>query len=672
MMNKYINLIILLILIFSACQKSHIFLIVEEDNIVTKNTDIGDVGELRQVIKDAQNNNTIGFALNIHPIISDEAVMVESYGLTIRGSSSETMITRYHVSSEPLFSMTDGTGYGLGFKNLNISYINREVKEHVTLGGGLVSTVNILDDSGAVLGDVVNSRFTQNLIILENALHGGGLIGSNSNSGAIAIGNVDATFSNNLILLTNTNLNENGKIWGAGLVGVFADNQMQSPSIGNISGMYINNVVQTASYINGGGLVAAFVAVDPLITNPHTVSIGNVSADFVNNNIKANTNLSGGGLVGSWGWQADVEIGDVSGVYRDNIISAETSYLRGGGIIGLRSYTGKSSLGMVSASFLNNQIYARTYINGGIVGLFSGETLFGNRSLDKTSLIKGFNNASFQNNRIEVGNQNVENVYVLGSTVAVTGLAQELVVNNTTFFNNLLVLNGNIANVSSGTFYIGTDRETQNPEGHVLTLTASAGSSTAFNNNRLLINNVLSYKSITFSREYDSFSNSLLDSKADAKLNISPSYSGIVALFDPIKIDMNNNKIFTMNINGEGIFFWDSVNEFHADHNFINFISGTTIIESKFNAIGNYEVVISPAHTFRLNLQYRDPEIPIFSHPLNFTVQGTPQIIIVGNLIEKEYLFTNKRHELNESSFILTSGYELHVVGENLYMRRQD
>ena len=667
-------LCIILSLVFNACQKNHLTPIPEVEYLVTKSTDIGEIGELRQVIQDAEDDSLITFSSNIHPILSEKAINVEARYLIIRGNDNpQTMIGREIVSIEPIFFMKDGAGSNLMLENLNFTYVRREVGDELTLGGGLVSVVNTFDDSGAFMGLVFNSIFYRNIVKLGNALHGGGMIGTNSNTSASFIGNVDAEFSENYVTLTNTEVNEHGKIWGGGLVGAFADNQMQSPKIGNISGTFYRNNVKLASYINGGGLVGAFVSVDPFITNPHTVSIGNVSAEFWFNEVIAHTNLSGGGIIGSWGWQADVEIGDVSGVFNDNRIYASGSYLRGGGIIGLRSYTGKSDLGMISASFLNNYVFAGTFLGGGgIIGLYSGETLLGNRHLDKTSTIRGFDGARFRNNKIEVGLWNGENAYALGGVVAVSGLNEELVVNNTIFHNNTLIVNrSGFANVTSGTFYIGTDRETENPEGHVLTLKASINSPTGFANNKLLINNELSYNSITFGREWDSQSNSIMDSKADAKLNIITLSRGAVILGDPIKIDMNNGKIFTMYIDSDGDFIWHGFNEFYADKSVIHFFSGLAGLRATFQAVGNYDVIIEHDFILRLSFENRDFEKPFFSLPNSFTVNGTPNLVIVGYASDNEYLITDKRGDTDENSFIVSPGYELRVDGEMLYVRRK-
>ncbi len=168
------------------------------------------------------------------------------------------------------------------------------------------------------------------------------------------------------------------------------------------------------TYINGGGLVGSFAGVDPLLPDaPYTATVGDVNANFISNRVVANANLSGGGLVGNWSWKGDVRIGDIRGTFKDNIVAANSSYMRGGGIIGLRTYTGESVLGTVSASFLNNRITVGTSLGGaGIIGLYSAETYQGDRDKDKTSTIAGIDGANFISNTVRVGSAGAQNVYV--------------------------------------------------------------------------------------------------------------------------------------------------------------------------------------------------------------------------------------------------------------------
>ncbi|MCL2010144.1 MAG: hypothetical protein FWG71_06305 [Synergistaceae bacterium] len=664
---------------------------------VTESTDSGKAGEMRRVVEAAVSGSTVTFAPGVHPVLTGgDAVNVKAGGISIKGNLPETVIARAPASAHPvLFMDMAGSDNGLSLENLAFQNIERQVGSVGTPGGGIIGTVNTSNGLGAALGNVLNSRFDGNVITLGNFLHGGGMLGTHSTSGPSSVGDVDASFSNNRVALTNTDVtsdSSSGKIWGGGLIGAYAENP-RSPSIGNIKGEFIGNTVSAGTYINGGGLAGAFVGILPLISNDlHTARIGDVSADFINNRVTVNTNLSGGGLVGSWAWMGSVEIGGVSGTFEDNTVTTGSSYMRGGGIVGLRSYQGESVLGKVSASFLNNEIIVAASLGGGgIIGLYSAATLSGIRELDKTSTIAGIDGAGFIGNTTRVGRPDGRSVYALGGVAAVSGLNRELVVNNTIFRDNKLYITGqNVWDVGGGAFYIGTDRDSANPDGHVLTLTASDGMVTEFRNNSLQItenNSVTSrLNSITFSREWDDVnigeSKGILDSKADARLNVSPRTGGRVLLPDPVKVDMNNGRSFTMNVNGGGYFLWGGRNELFADKSALNFEAGVTELAPDFQALGkpaagNFSVVIDGIRHLRIDTTGRAADMPMFHQPDSFTVTGTPLLEGVHYgpdfAAGKEWLITDRRHGVGAEDFTMSQNgryrTSVRVEGDKLFLR---
>ena len=650
---------------------------------ITKATDYGDRGEMRTVIEAAAHGDTVTFAPGVHPVLSGKAINVSADGILIRGNLPATSITRTRPSDEPVFLMREGKGSGAVLENLSFLNMTTQVGDRETTGSGLVSVISTSSGQTVFSGSINNSIFDGNRVILGNFLHGGGLTGVYSENTSSSMGDINAVFSNNQVVLTNASQAPTGKIWGGGLVGAYAANQQFSASIGNISGVFFNNTVRTATYINGGGLAGAFVGIGPVSLAPHAARIGNIDADFIRNSVTTGTNLSGGGLIGSWAWLGDAFIGDVSGTFEGNTVTTESSYLRGGGLVGLRSYTGESVLGTVSASFLHNQVTVATSLGGGgIVGLYSANTLVGNRALDKTSTIGGMDGAQFVSNTVRVGSTGTRDVYALGTVVATSGLNQELVVNNTSFRNNQLYLTGQNVRDVGGTFYVGTDRASRNPRGHELTLSASDGMVTEFRGNSLHIaenrTHTTRFNSITFGREWDSATDTRLDSRANAQLNIAPGTGGRVLLLDPVRVDMTGGRIFSMHIRGPGYFLWAGRNEMYADASRLYFENGVTELAPDFEILGrgNLAVHIREGHTLRMNTTGRAGALPMFSGPDSFTVTGTPVLegLYYGldPVNDRRWLVTDRRSGVDADRFSLPRSAlfdtALYADGDSLFL----
>ncbi|MCL2011107.1 MAG: hypothetical protein FWG71_11275, partial [Synergistaceae bacterium] len=220
---------------------------------VTKSTDFGEAGEMRQVAEAAAAGSTVTFAPNVNPVLTNGgAINVRAGGISVKGNLPGTVITRASASANPVLSM-DAAGNGLSLENMAFQNIARQVGNVGTIGGGIIGTVNTSDALGAVLGNVINGRFENNGITLGNYLHGGGITGAHATSGPSSVGDVDAAFSNNRVALTNTDVSgdsASGKIWGGGLIGAYAENP-RSPSIGNIKGEFTGNTLSAGTYING-------------------------------------------------------------------------------------------------------------------------------------------------------------------------------------------------------------------------------------------------------------------------------------------------------------------------------------------------------------------------------------------------------------------------------------
>ncbi|MDL2266684.1 autotransporter outer membrane beta-barrel domain-containing protein [Desulfovibrio sp. OttesenSCG-928-G15] len=664
---------------------------------VVASGDSGASGELRTVVESVSRSGAVvNFAPGVNPSLAGRAVLVRASDLLLQGRSGAggvfgagsgpgTSIFRSGSPDEAVFSFSGGEGNGLRLLNLAFVDIRRDAGSVPVLGGGIVSAANGAGSAGAHIAHVRDTAFTGIRVSLHSRLDGAGLLGAANTQGAARIGGISrGVFQGNTVRLTNASDAETGRIWGAGLVGAFA--QKGTASLGDVQAVFWDNTVSTATYINGAGLVGSFVPV-----NRQDALLGKLSGSFARNRVIVGTNLSGGGLVGAWSWAGNVGAGDVSADFIDNTVDSRTSYMRGGGMVGLRTYRGTATLGTVSGNFTGNRIRVGDSLGGGgIIGLYSAATS-GSRKLDRSSTFAGLAGASFVGNTVQVGRASTVNAYALGGVIAVTGLNEQMLVSNTRFLDNSLTITGaGIHDVGGGAIYIGTDRQSANPQGHVVTLTAKAGKATEFKNNSitLITKGKASRRtnSITFSREWDSASDSLLSSLADAVLNIAPATKGRVALFDPLRADMDNGKSLTVNLSGGpgSQTLWGGKNELDAEGGAsVAFVSGNTELAPDFQLASrtgkNLAVSFGFAHALRVNLTGRLAELPYFAKPVSFTASGSGAGTVAGvyygldSTAKKEWLITNARGAMDENSFTLADGplftTSLRTRGQSLFMR---
>ena len=173
-----------------------------------------------------------------------------------------------------------------------------------------------------------------------------------------------------------------------------------------------------------------------------------------------------------------------------------------------------------------------------------------------------------------------------------------------------------------------------------------------------------------------------LDSKANARLNVSPRAGGRVLLPDPVKVDMNNGKSFTMNINGGGYFLWGGQNEISADKSVLNFAKGVTELAPDFQSMGksdagDFSVVINGTHTLRIDTTGRAEDMPIFHQPDSFIVTGAPLLegVYYGldSTAGREWLITDRRNGVGAADFIMSHDGEyrtsVRVEGDKLFLR---
>jgi hypothetical protein len=141
--------------------------------------------------------------------------------------------------------------------------------------------------------------------------------------------------------------------------------------------------------------------------------------------------------------------------------------------------------------------------------------------------------------------------------------------------------------------------DTSKADTHTVTLKASGGLTTLFQNN-LVNGNSTNSNSIAFRNILDdSTSNANAVLKIDTGSNEEGEKgTGTVALVDPIWVELDGDKTFTVTVSGEGNFLWGGKNEVTAAGGSITLGGGTTKLLSDFklNVSSTHEVsVVSEA-----------------------------------------------------------------------------
>ncbi|MBQ7633175.1 MAG: autotransporter domain-containing protein [Alphaproteobacteria bacterium] len=266
--------------------------------------------------------------------------------LTIDGSANKYGINADPAAPAAVGGITVGAGNTLILKNLGSYTVSGEgtaVTDYTvnsSVNGFVGAAGGFLNNSGtATISDVVFSN--------NNADNGGAVY----NSGKIT-GISNTTFINNKVKsYGGTIYNSGGEIGdilttdfvgnkgsGAYLIYGTAINNIANSKIGNISGRFIGNEINS----NGWGAGVA-------IYNDNA-TIGNISAEFYANSIVANDSVMGTVIFNDSGSKME----DISGSFIGNSVTGQYYIL--GGVIN-NGYTAYSTIGNISADFKNNSIH---------------------------------------------------------------------------------------------------------------------------------------------------------------------------------------------------------------------------------------------------------------------------------------------------------------------------
>ncbi|MDR0816401.1 MAG: hypothetical protein LBN28_03290, partial [Desulfovibrio sp.] len=295
-------------------------------------------------------------------------------------------------------------------------------------------------------------------------------------------------------------------IHGGGVLGGYG-----TTNLGNLEKLtFANNKVIVSDYIAGGGVLG--------VVN-HAV-IGNITDTIFDNNVITANKAGGGGILGAY---SGGTIGDISdSKFTDNTITANNIW--GGGILGTDG--DNATIGDVNnVTFTNNTITTKNFFGGGIIGINRGGS-FGNIS-----------NSKFADNVITAES------FIRAGVVFSTN---DLSISDSQFTDNTATAIGIVVHGGAVTMDTSSNAGTLN-------IVATAGKETIFRNNKITDPSGERYNAISFKPAIDG------NSAVDAVLNISG--AGTVSLYDPIYVNQNNGKTFTMNVTANQ-FNWGGDNEF--------------------------------------------------------------------------------------------------------------
>ncbi len=241
--------------------------------------------------------------------------------------------------------------------------------------------------------------------------------------------------------------------------------------------------------------------------------------EFRNNRATGAGTAYGGALFISENFEGDI----TGALFEGNKATAANGDAEGGAVFVTQSFNGINA----GTVFRNNVAEA-----GGTGYAYGG-------ALRSFYLVGEIAGATFEGNRATAMNH-----IAFGGAVAVTSSSTGAVISGSTFRNNQAVG----ANALGGALFIATGGTAD------LTLGSGAGQTTLFQGNTA---NGLA-NAIHFGRATG------YPSQGGATLLVAPSSGGIVALYDPISVDINDGKTFAMTIGGAGDFLWGGRNDLAA------------------------------------------------------------------------------------------------------------
>jgi hypothetical protein len=558
----------------------------------------------------------------------------------------------------------------------------------------------------------------------DGAINGGGVIGVRGYTQLAEIGTVRYSIFQNISVTSNSpnqTMTYKGEILGGGLIGVSA---AVVGRIGQVQyNQFLDNAVSASGTIYGGGLVGAQADPDAGLTNAKD-DIGAVLTSLDNNKFEGNTvnaglDLFGGGIAGvttKTGVSAsfdeqDPQVGFTNNVFEDTTVSvsrglygggivgaANTTaseaasiayfayndiqgsdisayFIEGGGILGAQS-NGYASLGIIDFNTIsNNSVMVNTFLDGGgIIGVTGAASSNPLTSIGKIS-----------NTLIEYNTITARNGIIYGGIIYAYGsFGDGLIIENSTIADNDFYadLTGglayNNASVSDGygvygTIVVDTGVITYNQPAK-LTLRATSGDGLWIENNIIHFDNKEIPNSVYMGTipEY-AYNGSIItvtpdESEADAQLIVDAQPNSSIYLGDPIRVIQNNDKAFTMDINGPGYLRWAgenniAVNQTFADNdkNTINFHSDSDVELVAGNQILaiNHRIYQESGGKLQINGIYHNPHDPLDPSNGRPTKWLPYEVSLHGNL-----LFNLDNTTINKTSTALLQVEATHLADE--------
>jgi len=446
--------------------------------------------------------------------------------------------------------------------------INRAGDSEGGLIGNVFRGITVHVGTNAHMPDTVPPTSANNNNAVNKYLYGGGIVGVSAYNMATLARVQNNYFEDIIVRVTSGVVADAGELYGGGFIGVDAyDNQGRDGSmatIGYVEGnWFIGDGTTTnvlANRIYGGGIIGAS-------NDSGIAQILNVTNEnrFYNLRVATHSELVGGGVLGAWSdnvivhgglpgelsTQATAAIGTVEDNWFVGMHVEAGGHLEGGGIIGVRSNNEASIDTVRLGRFLDNEISVGTYLDGGgIIGATGGG--------DGATWIRLIDASVFSGNAVTTGTGDL-----FGGLVYTYGInhAEGMTIQNSLFFDNTFESTGGTV---FGAVTVDTGGvATRNAAGHVLNLVATANSETIFLNNEILGGafNPGDFNSIFIGMIPDPVSGTPDSAQADARLLVQA--DGLVALYDPIWVNQDNDKTFHMEVvAGNGDFVWGGHNIF--------------------------------------------------------------------------------------------------------------
>jgi hypothetical protein len=437
------------------------------------------------------------------------------------------------------------------------------------IGGGVIGIdAATTTNSVASIGTISRNTFSNiDAKDVTGSITGGGLVGARTSiaSGTSGITNfTDNIFSNNI------DISSGEFIQGGGLIGFAGTSGGGYVNIYNFANNNLTGTINVTAetYIQGGGILGAYTA------NGRANISDLKDSEFANIHVAAGSYLHSGGIIGTYSETGISYIDTIDNLNFHDIVVEAGTYIQGGGVIGTFSGAGKSNIDVIlNSSFHDLKITAGTYIDGGgIIGVT------GTTGSSLSVGISKISNSSFTNNTITA-----ENGQIMGGIIYTYGLATPLVIENSVFEGNNYyadISDENAYHVDSRNFDVyvygtvtidtGLPKNDQSNPSNVVRLTATAGETTRFANNKinddvgtygisLYFGNVIDTQTgVDIVRSYD-------NPESDARLEIVA--EGTVDLNNPIMVNQLDtespyaHRTFQMDVlEGAGQFNWGGQN----------------------------------------------------------------------------------------------------------------